>query len=279
MKGKIRVFARIRPINSKEQKSGDSAAVVVTDPCSLSVTTDGGKSTAFQFDAVMGPGTSQREVFADTKRLVQSAIDGYNVCIFAYGQTGAGKSFTMLGEKNNPGIQPRAISEIFRIIDRDHERYRFSAKFYMIELYRGNFIDLLAENQKKATAKITAKRNAKGVVEVTGATIKHVTNANELQALIDRGTKQRHVSATQMNAQSSRSHLIMAIMVESENLKTKVATIGKLSLVDLAGSESQKKTGATGDTLKEAQAINKSLSALGNVIHALTVSSGGGHVP
>ena len=98
------------------------------------------------------------------------------------------------------------------------------------------------------------------------------------QALIDRGTKQRHERDAD-ECTESRSHLIMAIMVESENLKTKVATIGKLSLVDLAGSESQKKTGATGDTLKEAQAINKSLSALGNVIHALTVSSGGGHVP
>ena len=96
---------------------------------------------------------------------------------------------------------------------------------------------------------------------------------------IDAGTSNRHVSATQMNAQSSRSHLVTAILIESENLKTKVATIGKLSLVDLAGSESQKKTGAEGNTLKEAQAINKSLSALGNVIHALTKKNSGGHVP
>jgi hypothetical protein len=279
LKGKIRVFARIRPLNGKEQKNGDSAAVTVTDPCSLTVATGSGNSTAFQFDSVMGPGTAQGEVFADTKRLVQSAIDGYNVCIFAYGQTGAGKSFTMLGEKDNPGVQPRAVNEIFRIIDRDHDRYRFTARFYMLELYRGKFIDLLAEGSQQEGAKITAKRNAKGVVEVAGATIKHVTNAKELQGLIDLGTKHRHVSATQMNAQSSRSHLIMAVMVESENLKTKVATLGKLSLVDLAGSESQKKTGATGDTLKEAQAINKSLSALGNVIHALTLKKGGGHVP
>ncbi len=279
LKGKIRVFARIRPLNSKEQEGGDSASVMVTDPCSLTVTADDGQSTAFKFDSVIGPGTAQGEVFTDTKRLVQSAIDGYNVCIFAYGQTGAGKSFTMLGEKDNPGVQPRAIKEIFRIIDRDHDRYRFTAKFYMLELYRGKFVDLLAEGKMKKNTKIAAKRNAKGVVEVTGATIKYVTNAEELQALIDSGTRHRHVSATAMNAQSSRSHLIMAVMVESENLKTKVATLGKLSLVDLAGSESQKKTGATGDTLKEAQSINKSLSALGNVIHALTMNKGSGHVP
>ena len=278
LKGKIRVFARIRPINSRESKQGDTASVSKSGPCALSVKSDKGKVHDFEFDSVMGPSTQQNEVFADTKRVVQSAIDGYNICIFAYGQTGAGKSFTMLGEPGSPGVQPRAIGEIFRIVHRDQDRYRFTIKMYMLELYCGRFVDLLAEEDKKSS-KIVAKRNAKGIVEVEGATIKYVTNAKELQSHIDAGTANRHVSATQMNAQSSRSHLITAILIESENLKTKVATIGKLSLVDLAGSESQKKTGANGNTLKEAQSINKSLSALGNVIHALTKTNGNGHVP
>jgi hypothetical protein len=277
LKGKIRVFARIRPLNSRERKLGDAATVTVTDPCSLNVMDKNKKSTQFNFDSVLGPDSSQQIVFEDSKRLVQSAIDGYNVCIFAYGQTGAGKSFTMLGEPGNEGVQPRAISEIFRIIERDQDRYTFKVKFYMLELYRGKFIDLLVPPGKQ-TAIVTAKRNPKGVVEVAGASVQVVSSGKELQDLINIGAANRHVSSTKMNAASSRSHLICAIMIESENAKTKVATIGKLSLVDLAGSERQSKTGAEGDTLAEAKSINKSLSALGNVIHALTKSTGGSSV-
>jgi hypothetical protein len=180
----------------------------------------------------------------------------------------------MLGEPGNEGVQPRAINEIFRIIDRDEDRYSFKVKFYMLELYRGKFIDLLDRSGKNAV--ITAKRNPKGVVMVDGATTQSVTSAKELQDMINVGTANRHVSATKMNAASSRSHLICAIMIESENIKTKVATVGKLSLVDLAGSERQSKTEAKGETLAEAKSINKSLSALGNVIHALTKSKGSG---
>ena len=265
------------------KQSGDLQTVTMTDPCSLQVVGQGkdgkgNKTTSFQFDSVLDKTSEQQTVFADTKRLIQSAIDGYNVCIFAYGQTGAGKSYTMLGEPGQEGVQPRAINEIFRIVERDEDRYSFKLKFYMLELYRGKFIDLMIPHGKQATA-ITARRNPKGVVEVQGATTQNVASAKELQDLINIGTANRHVSETNMNAASSRSHLICAIMIESENLKTKVATIGKLSLVDLAGSERQSKTGATGDTLAEAKSINKSLSALGNVIHALTESKSGGHVP
>jgi hypothetical protein len=238
-----------------------------------------GKVTEFSFDSVLNTDSTQKSVFADTKRVIQSAIDGYNVCIFAYGQTGAGKSFTMLGEPGQEGIQPRAINEIFRIVQRDEDRYSFKIKFYMLELYKGKFIDLLVPPGKQA-ATISAKRNPKGVVEVHGATTQNVESAKQLQDLINIGTANRHVSSTKMNEASSRSHLICAIMIESENIKTKVATIGKLSLVDLAGSERQSKTGATGETLAEAKSINKSLSALGNVIHALTQAKGGNeHVP
>ena len=139
----------------------------------------------------------------------------------------------------------------------------------------GKFIDLLAE--KGQEKKISAKRNPKGVVEVSGASIIEVSNAQRLTELIDQGIGRRHVASTKMNDASSRSHLVCAVSIESENIKTKVATVGKLTLVDLAGSESQKKTGATGQTLQEAKSINKSLAALGNVIHALT--DGSGHIP
>ena len=136
LKGKIRVFARIRPLNSKERKQGDAEAVKVTDPCSLQVVDDK-KTTSFQFDSVLGTKSAQSIVFADTKRLIQSAIDGYNVCIFAYGQTGAGKSFTMLGEPGNEGVQPRAINEIFRIVQRDEGkcRQRRKALCYLLCLW------------------------------------------------------------------------------------------------------------------------------------------------
>merc|ERR1712023_345287 len=116
-----------------------------------------------------------------------------------------------------------------------------------------------------------------GKVEVHGVTLCKAISAPELCGMLESGMRKRRVSSTQMNSESSRSHLISSILIESTNRKTNLVATGKLTLVDLAGSESQKKTGASGDTLKEAMAINKSLSALGNVISALT--KGDGHVP
>jgi len=234
----------------------------------------------FFFQIAFSPTSTQEEVFADTKRLVQSAVDGYNVCIFAYGQTGSGKTYTMMGPPDSMGLTPRVCKEIFRLARRDKTKLKFTVKFYMCELYKDALIDLLgpeADDPEANSDKLVIKKDTRGVVRVQGATERLCTGADDLMGCIEDGSKRRQVASTLMNSESSRSHLVMGIVLEVTNLQTNVTTVGKLSLVDLAGSERVGKTGAEGDRMDEAKAINKSLSALGDVIGALT--SGQKHVP
>lgn len=280
MKGKIRVYCRIRPILKFEEDKGQKVALNVPDELSLNLEWKGVKKE-FNFDAVFQPGTSQDKVFEDTKHLIQSAIDGYNVCIFAYGQTGSGKTFTIYGNEQLPGLTPRGVTELFNIIDRDAGKFSFKIDCFMLELYCDDLQDLLAENKKGERLfkqpKLDIKKDPKGVVTVPGAIIVPVHSARELMNVIEGGLTRRKVSSTQMNRESSRSHLIITICIESTNLQTQNVARGKLSFVDLAGSERVKKSGSAGEQLKEAQAINKSLSALGNVISALATEQG--HIP
>ncbi|KAM3611456.1 uncharacterized protein V6R79_018819 [Siganus canaliculatus] len=289
MKGKIRVFCRIRPLSRAEAAQSEAAAVVVEkiDDYSLSVETSRGPRE-FQFDKVFGAEASQEELFQDTSRLIQSSIDGYNVCIFSYGQTGSGKTFTMVGDKDqkNPGIMPRSFNAIFDIIQENSTKFDFKVSTYMLELYNDRLQDLFvslageahAQSQSHVQARrVEIKRNRKGVVFAQGAETKEASSAQELYALFQQACANRHSSATKMNVESSRSHLIVGIMVESRNLTNGSVSSGKLSLVDLAGSERAAKTGAKDEQLKEANSINKSLSALGDVISALSAELP--HVP
>jgi hypothetical protein len=169
--------------------------------------------------------------------------------------------------------------ELFRIIESSHSKYTFSVKLYMLELYQDTLMDLLVAKVEKSSAmKLESKKDGRtGMVTVPGAVVVEVTSAQQLLVEIGRGLKSRHVSSTQMNRESSRSHLIITILVESTNLQTQAVTHGKLSFVDLAGSERIKKSGSVGEQMKEAQAINKSLSALGDVISALATEQS--HIP
>ncbi|KAL3130979.1 hypothetical protein ABBQ38_000302 [Trebouxia sp. C0009 RCD-2024] len=283
MKGKIRVYARVRPMLEFERSRGQKEALIIPDELSLEHMWKD-KKREYSFDAVFSATTAQEKVFEDTKHLVQSAVDGYNVCIFAYGQTGSGKTFTIYGTDSNPGLTPRGITELFNILDRDSGKYTFAVSCYMLELYQDDLADLLLPAsqkqqgpQKVRQPRLEIKKDAKGMVIVPGAILVEVTSARELLATFEKGQTQRHVSSTQMNQESSRSHLIMSVIIEATNLQTQNVTRGKLSFVDLAGSERVKKSGSTGEQLKEAQAINKSLSALGDVISALATEQG--HIP
>ncbi|XP_050930844.1 uncharacterized protein si:dkey-96l17.6 [Lates calcarifer] len=287
MKGKIRVFCRIRPVSRNEAAQGGAVIVDKIDDYSVSVETPRGPRE-FQFDKVFGAEASQEELFDDTNRLIQSAIDGYNVCIFAYGQTGSGKTFTMVGDKEqkNPGIMPRSFSAIFDIMQENSTKFDFKVSAYMLELYNDRLQDLFvslpgeAHTQSQShghARRVEIKRNRKGVVFAQGAETKEASSAQELYALFQQACANRHISATKMNVESSRSHLIVGIMVESRNLTNGSVSTGKLSLVDLAGSERAAKTGAKDHQLKEANSINKSLSALGDVISALSAELP--HVP
>ena len=249
---------------------------------------------------------TQTDIFRDTKHLIMSVVDGYNVCIFAYGQTGAGKSFTMIGaadigncmQENGEfddlaGITPRAVSELFRLLNERNAQITFSVEVQMFQLYRDSLEDLLVDRsgkKKKKTGsvdvedagggplKITlAEHSSTGLVQVDGACVMTAQTPADVMRIFARGSAMRTTASTQMNAESSRSHLICSLVVKLTNRRTGTESIGKLTLVDLAGSERVDKSGATGEVLKEAQSINKSLSALGDVISALT--SGQAHVP
>jgi hypothetical protein len=281
MKGKIRVYCRVRPVLKMELDRGQTEAVMIPDELTIGLNWKGQKRE-WSFDSVFGANTHQDKVFEDTKHLIQSAVDGYNVCIFAYGQTGSGKTFTIYGNEQMPGLTPRGVSELYHVMDRDSGKCSFRISCYMLELYCDDLADLLAEHKKgdklHKAPKLEIKKDPKGVVTVPGATVvDNISSARELMGVIESGLARRRVSSTQMNRESSRSHLIITVCIESTNLQTQSVARGKLSFVDLAGSERVKKSGSVGEQLKEAQAINKSLSALGNVISALATEQG--HVP
>ncbi|KAG6606446.1 kinesin-like protein [Phytophthora cinnamomi] len=274
MKGKIRVYARCRPMSGSENERGCAPCVKFIDEFSLEVSGGNRAAKTFAYDQVFSPASSQVQVFEDTKNLLQSAVDGYNVCIFAYGQTGSGKTFTMTGSEGDPGLSPRAIHHLFALAEEGKANFTVSFQATMLELYNDTLIDLfhLMEGGGAHDNKLEIKKNEKGMVVVQNATLKKCTSPEQTLRLFEGANKKRQVGATKMNAESSRSHSIFSLLVESYNKTTKATTIGKLSLVDLAGSERAGKTGATAERLKEAQAINKSLSALGDVISALSTN-------
>ncbi|XP_010555136.1 PREDICTED: kinesin-like protein KIN-14E isoform X1 [Tarenaya hassleriana] len=276
MKGKIRVYCRIRPLNEKEISERERQLLASADEFTVEHSWKDEKKKQHIYDRVFDENASQDDVFEDTRYLVQSAVDGYNVCIFAYGQTGSGKTFTIYGSESNPGLTPRAMDELFKILKRDNNRFTFSLKAYMVELYQDTLIDLLLPKGVKRL-KLDIKKDSKGMVFVENVTTIPVSKLEELKDIIERGSERRHVSGTNMNEESSRSHIVLSVVLESIDLQTQSTARGKLSFVDLAGSERVKKSGSAGCQLKEAQSINKSLSALGDVISAL--SSGNQHIP
>ncbi|EKX35813.1 kinesin-like protein [Guillardia theta CCMP2712] len=270
MKGKIRVYARCRPFAKYEIEKPIPS---LSFPPSLPSLPLPSHVLPCSSPSTLLLARCLPLIFEGVSYLVQSAVDGYNVCIFAYGQTGSGKTFTMYGKKDDDnlrGIAPRAMKELYEIVERDSQHYEFEVSCYMLELYNDQLIDLLVDKKAKPV-KLDIKLDAKGIVVVSGANVKGPCRTyEELSAWNEYGMNQRHVAATSMNAESSRSHLVFSVLIQSKNLQTGVVSFGKLTLVDLAGSERQSKTGATGDRLKEAKSINMSLSALGDVISALS---------
>mmetsp|Transcript_4059 Transcript_4059/g.15146 ORF Transcript_4059/g.15146 Transcript_4059/m.15146 type:complete len:1253 (-) Transcript_4059:32-3790(-) len=268
LKGSIRVFCRIRPLSSKETSAGDSN--ICRQPDLMSIQVGEKPEHNFKFDAVFTPGT-QDEIFEDCRDLVQSAVDGYNVTLFAYGQTGAGKTFTMAGVPGQLGISPRTIQEIFDVANRNKDRFEYTIMASMLELYRQELVDLLVKgNPAAAKNKLKIRDDKTGAVAVEHLTEEECANAQDLEKLVEKGTAARAVAATMMNSESSRSHLIIMIRIVGTNRETQEKTRGKILIVDLAGSERLGKSQTTGDAQKESIEINKSLTALGDVIEGLT---------
>eukprot|EP00301_Raphidiophrys_heterophryoidea_P018045 c3027_g1_i1.p1 GENE.c3027_g1_i1~~c3027_g1_i1.p1 ORF type:complete len:1046 (+),score=249.52 c3027_g1_i1:174-3311(+) len=278
LKGNIRVFCRIRPLLGAEIEDGETVAVFQSDE--MTVTTedpdDPNKRTPFMFDRVFGPEDSQEVVFDEMRTLCLSALDGYNVCLFAYGITGSGKTFTVEGgaaSRDNPkqhGLVYRTMKEIFRIAFGERAgAYDTVIEFQLIELYNDDFRDLLVMPGDKAPKLEVRIIPDLGVIVENVKKIK-IDKLEDAMELLKRGYSNRSTKFTNSNSVSSRSHSILTLHLSGINVKTKKAYNGKLHFVDLAGSERVGKSGVTGDALKEAQAINLSLSALGDVIQALS---------
>ncbi|KAL0906305.1 hypothetical protein M5K25_024788 [Dendrobium thyrsiflorum] len=276
MKGKIRVFCRIRPLTEKEIDVKENNILVSEDEFTVAYRLKDEKWKQHFFDRVFDQSASQEDVFEDAKYLVQSAVNGYNVCIFALGQSSSGKTFTIYGSENHPGLIPRTCTELFQIMERSQNKFSFSLKVYMVELYQDTLVDLLLPKNAKRL-KLNIKKNLKGMVSIENITILEVARFEELRMAILKGAEQRHIAGNKIDGESSRSHLIVSIIIESTNLQSQTLASGKLTFVDLASSERIKKTGSSGNQLKEAQSLNKSHSAFGDVISALC--SEAQHIP
>jgi hypothetical protein len=272
LKGALRVFARIRPMNGREQKRNDTIAAEVIDPFTLSVQRGERDREVYSYDAVFGPNSTQVEVFNECRSLVQSAFDGYNATIFTYGQTGAGKTWTLYGSGQEPGISPRTCEVIFQTVARDSHKWDTLVKASMIELYCSNLRDLLYQGKEENKLELRNLRNPDGsmAVHLEGATTIPVKDSGDLAKVVAQGLSGRQTRATNMNADSSRSHLLLMITVEVEDRASGRKRSGKITIVDLAGSERIGKSGVTGDAQKEAIEINKSLTALGDVMMGIT---------
>lgn len=232
----------------------------------------------FTFDGAYFMDSTGEQIYNDIVfPLVESVIQGYNGTVFAYGQTGAGKTFSMQGiasVSEQRGVIPRAFDHIFDAVATT-ENVKFLVHCSYLEIYNEEVRDLLGADSK---CKLEIKERPDRGVYVAGLSMHVCHDVSTCKELMDRGFNNRHVGATLMNADSSRSHSIFTVYVEGISESNGSIRMGKLNLVDLAGSERQSKTGATGDRFKEATKINLSLSALGNVISAL-VDGKSKHIP
>ncbi|CAL4978852.1 unnamed protein product [Urochloa decumbens] len=278
LRGNIRVFCRIRPPLHPESISsiehvGHDGSVMVCDPVKLQST-----CKIFQFNKVFGPTTTQDEVYKETRPLIRSVMDGYNVCIFAYGQTGSGKTHTMCGPSGGLprdfGINYMALNDLFNI-STSREDVKYDIRVQMVEIYNEQVRDLLSEDTSSTKLDIRTSSN-NGLPNLPDAKICQVQSPSDVINLMQLGEKHRASSSTAMNHRSSRSHSILTVLVNGKDISGNVSH-SSLHLVDLAGSERVDRSEATGERLKEAQHINKSLSCLGDVINALAQKNS--HIP
>eukprot|EP00873_Tetraselmis_striata_P027607 jgi/Tetstr1/447871/TSEL_035181.t2 len=280
LKGAIRVYCRVRP----RGKTGDAseACLDLTDT-EIAAYSEKGLRKMFQFDKVFGEISSQDDVYIETAPLVRSVLDGYNVCIFAYGQTGSGKTHTMSGtnveQMSGRGINYRALDDLFELAAHRSGEWEYSINVQMLEIYNEVLRDLLVDPAvaHRKDNRLDIRMTERSGNNVPDAVQVAVTCTEDVLEVMERGASNRAVGETKMNQRSSRSHQVLTVMIDGRNTVTGAHSHACLNLIDLAGSERVQRSEATGDRLKEAQHINKSLSALGDVMNALALQSN--HVP
>ncbi|XP_068382214.1 kinesin-like protein KIFC2 isoform X1 [Eschrichtius robustus] len=268
LKGNIRVLCRLRP--------GTPSSLVSLEPGPGGTVTTcyRGHQRRFRLDWVFPPHASQEEVFRELESAVLSCLGGYSVCIFTYGQTGTGKTYSMEGPPEDPGIAPRALQSLFREMGTGGQHH---VTLSMVEIYNEAVRDLLAPGPPQRLA-VRQGPAGEGGIQVAGLTHWDVPNLESLHQMLNLGRSNRATAATAMNQHSSRSHALVTLTLRTASPSSGPGTAGTLHLVDLAGSERAWKAGAAGTShedrdgaqrLREARTINRSLLALGGVMAAL----------
>ena len=281
----IRVYVRFRPFNIIENELLSTGVGWETPEYNeneivkikTNKNNNDNSGPSFKFDKVFNSDTPQFEIYNYVgKEIVKDVMDGYNGTIFAYGQSGSGKTYTMYGkdidDEDSKGLIPRIVTEIFNYVETCDENTNFQFKLSVLQIYKEIIYDLLTGEKN-----LQIKENPARGIYVDGLSEVYLSSVDDFLNYAELAEKNRKVGETRLNQQSSRSHSIMILEISQQLKKENLIKKGILNLVDLAGSEKVSKTGAIGETLEEAKKINLSLSALGNVIHALTSNSE--HIP
>uniref|UniRef100_A0A1A9Z0N0 Kinesin motor domain-containing protein n=1 Tax=Glossina pallidipes TaxID=7398 RepID=A0A1A9Z0N0_GLOPL len=287
----IKVVVRVRPCNRKELNTRSVIKVIDTttllfDPDEeddefffhgikqkfRDVTKRVNKKMSMEFDRVFDVNITNKEIFDEcVAPLVDSILNGYNCSIFAYGATGAGKTFTMLGNRRYAGLMSLTINHLFDKIEDQSNGYRYDLGVSYLEVYNEQVMNLLTQ-----TGPLKLREDAKGVI-VSGLSLTPIRNVKELLELLTLGDSNRTQHPTDMNAESSRSHAIFQVHIRMTDSKTGSKRMVKLSMIDLAGSERAASSGGSRLRFKEGASINKSLLSLGNCINKL--ADGLKHIP
>ncbi|XP_041447214.1 kinesin family member C3 S homeolog isoform X1 [Xenopus laevis] len=278
LRGNIRVFARVRPITTEDGVGPGAENIVTFDPDDDGVlyVAQKGKEMSFELDKIFTPSATQEEVFRDVSPLITSCLDGYSVCILAYGQTGSGKTYSMEGIPSDPGINQRALRLLLSEVKERSSSWEHELSVSMVEIYNESLRDLLGSDPSNSL-EIKILPGSVGELYVPNLTQRQVQSMEDINKILELGHKQRATEHTNLNTHSSRSHALLILTAKGRETSTGICSTGKLYLVDLAGSERVSRSGAAGERLREAQCINRSLSALGDVISALRSQQG--HIP
>ncbi|CAN1199228.1 Kinesin-like protein KIN-14I [Linum perenne] len=289
LKGSIRVYCRVRPFLSGQSDYMSTVDYLEEGTITINAPSRHGcGQKSFSFNKVFGPSATQAEVFGDMQPLIRSVLDGFNVCIFAYGQTGSGKTFTMTGPRDltekSQGVNYRALGDLFHLAEQRRDTFRYNVAVQMIEIYNEQVRDLLVSDGSNKRYPFSfhfysqlIRNSSQTGLNVPDANLVPVSSTSDVIDLMNLGHRNRVVGATALNDRSSRSHSCLTVHVQGKDLTSGNILRGCMHLVDLAGSERVDKSEVRGDRLKEAQHINRSLSALGDVIASLAQKNP--HVP
>ncbi|XP_051926680.1 kinesin-like protein KIF19 isoform X1 [Hippocampus zosterae] len=283
------VALRIRPLSDGEQEEAativahrlDEQMVILMDPMEDPddvLRANRSREKTYVFDVAFDYSATQEEVYrATTKGLIEGLISGYNATVFAYGPTGCGKTYTMLGTDKEPGIYVRTLEDLFRAIEETSDDMMYSVSMSYLEIYNEMIRDLL----NPSSGFLDLREDAKGEIQVAGITEVSTINAQEIMELLMKGNKQRTQEPTAANQTSSRSHAVLLVAVKQQSRCRDVlqeVRFARLFMIDLAGSERAAQTQNRGQRLKEGAHINRSLLALGNCINALSDKNGNKYI-